>query len=158
MRAFACALALALSVVAGCGAEPERTAAQAPAPFSAAGTAVSRSQTPAPDQATARSPAPDQATAQAPDGRIEVSREQHRILTGQCRYADSASLREECLAAAEREYRVGRENRDLDCRTYSGVTVCGRLLLSDREQQCVREAETGGQARRRAEVECYVFA
>ncbi|MBG0815506.1 hypothetical protein HS045_15125 [Planomonospora sp. ID82291] len=87
-----------------------------------------------------------------------MSPDQHRVLTGQCRYADSAGLREKCLAEVRRGYRVGRENRDLDCRTYSGVTVCGRLLLSDRERRCVEKWVTGGLTRRRAEVECYVFS
>ncbi|GAA3164778.1 hypothetical protein GCM10010466_64600 [Planomonospora alba] len=160
MRAFACApaLAMALALAAGCGTEPERTAAQASAPLPAAGSAADRSRTTqsaVPGQAV-QSPAP--AVTAPADGRTEVSRDQHRILTEQCRYADSARLRTQCLAAVERDYRVGRENRDLDCRTYSGVTVCGRLVLSERERRCVREWVAGGLTPRRAEVECYVFA
>ncbi|GII00785.1 hypothetical protein [Planobispora takensis] len=89
---------------------------------------------------------------------VEVSGEQYRILTGQCRYADTAGLRERCTHAVGRDYRVGERNDALDCRTYSGVGVCGPLPLSERERRCVTEAVAGGQTARRAEVECYVFS
>ncbi|GIH92314.1 hypothetical protein Psi01_29440 [Planobispora siamensis] len=94
------------------------------------------------------------------EGRIpaEVSGEQYRILTGQCRYADTAELRERCARDVGRDYRVGERDDALDCRTYSGVSVCGPLPLSERERQCVTEAVAGGMTARRAEVECYVFS
>jgi hypothetical protein len=163
MRAFLCVLALTMAA-AGCGSGPEGTPAQAPPPVPAAGTAVNPAQ---PDEAkpgeagTGRTPgrSPDgSSTSRSTAGGTEVSPDQHRILTGQCRYADTAGMREECLAEVRRDYRVGRENRDLDCRTYSSVTVCGRLPLSERERRCVETWVTGGLTQRRAEVECYVFS
>ncbi|WP_230882395.1 hypothetical protein [Planomonospora sp. ID91781] len=162
MRAFVCVLALTMAA-AGCGSGPESAPAQAPPQVPAAGTAVNPAR---PDEAKPdgadKDRTPDRTPGGSPDGSsaggAEVSPEQHRILTGQCRYADTAGLREECLAAVRRGYRVGRENRDLDCRTYSGVTVCGRLPLSERERGCVEKWVTGGLTQRRAEVECYVFS
>ncbi|WP_344975263.1 hypothetical protein [Streptosporangium fragile] len=84
-----------------------------------------------------------------------MSPDQYRILTDQCRYADTARLREECRSAVEREYRVGKENPALDCRRYSGTSVCGPLPLSERERRCVADAVAAGTTPRRAEVECY---
>ncbi|WP_424535348.1 hypothetical protein ACOZ38_35250 [Sphaerisporangium viridialbum] len=87
-----------------------------------------------------------------------VSKDQYRILIRQCRYADTTKEQEECRARVEEKYEVGpRPATDLDCRTYSGVTVCGVLKLNDREQQCVRESVDSGLSYRRAEVECYAF-
>ncbi|MBG0832422.1 hypothetical protein HS041_32470 [Planomonospora sp. ID67723] len=87
----------------------------------------------------------------------EVSPAQHRVLTGQCRYADTERLRGECRSAVERDYRVGKANPSLDCRTYSGISVCGTLLLSERERRCAEDAVAAGLESRRAEVECYVL-
>nr|BFE82814.1 hypothetical protein GCM10020093_054150 [Planobispora longispora] len=86
-----------------------------------------------------------------------MSPAQYRVLLDQCRYADTAELRERCRSAAERGYRVGKENPSLDCRTYSGVSVCGTLPLSERERECAGTAAAGGLPSRRAEVECYVL-
>ncbi|WP_449064072.1 hypothetical protein [Planomonospora algeriensis] len=167
MRAFVCVLALTMAA-AGCGSGPEGAPTQAP-PVPAAGTAVNpaRPDETKPGETKPGETRPDEAERDrtpggSPDGSsaggTEVSAEQHRILAGQCRYADTAGLRERCLVAVRRDYRVGRENRDLDCRTYSGVTVCGRLPLSERERRCVEQWVTGGLTQRRAEVECYVFS
>ncbi|MCW2878684.1 MAG: hypothetical protein JWQ95_2784 [Sphaerisporangium sp.] len=87
-----------------------------------------------------------------------VSRTQYNIMIRQCRYADSRTLRRQCRMAVRKHYRVGRWNPNLDCRTYSGITVCGTLKLSRRERLCVKHLAQDGLSRRRAEVECYVFA
>ncbi|MEU8269321.1 hypothetical protein AB0B89_19435 [Sphaerisporangium sp. NPDC049002] len=88
-----------------------------------------------------------------------VSKDQYRILTRQCRYADTAKTREECRAQVKEKYQIGpRPATDLDCRTYSSITVCGVLVLSDRQQQCVRESVESGLTYRRSEVECYAFS
>ncbi|MEU5883586.1 hypothetical protein [Spirillospora sp. NPDC047279] len=42
----------------------------------------------------------------------------------------------------------------VDCRTYSGVEVCGGLTLDAKQKQCVRQAVDQGMSERRAEVEC----
>ncbi|MEO3810108.1 hypothetical protein ABGB17_14000 [Sphaerisporangium sp. B11E5] len=87
-----------------------------------------------------------------------VSRDQYRVLLGQCRYADTPAMRAECRTRVAQRYAVGRQARvSLDCRTYSSVTVCGELTLSPREQACVRRAVAQGLTARRAEVECYAF-
>ncbi|MCW2878942.1 MAG: hypothetical protein JWQ95_3042 [Sphaerisporangium sp.] len=98
--------------------------------------------------------------AGGPPGQEEkqsVSKDQYRILTRQCRYADTTKAQEECRARVEEKYVIGQRAPDLDCRTYSGVTVCGVLYLSDREKQCVRESVDSGLTYRRSEVECYAF-
>ncbi|GAA2640396.1 hypothetical protein GCM10010411_95780 [Actinomadura fulvescens] len=41
-----------------------------------------------------------------------------------------------------------------DCRTYSGVKVCGKLQLTEKQKQCVQQAVQKGMTDRRAEVEC----
>lgn len=87
----------------------------------------------------------------------EVSERQYRILLAQCRYADAPRLRARCRATVRANYRVGRADPGLDCRTYSGVTVCGVLPLSAAEQSCVEDSVAAGLSRRRAEVECYVL-
>ncbi|MGV9774859.1 hypothetical protein [Streptosporangium sp. NPDC003464] len=97
------------------------------------------------------------ASAQARDGSTPVGPDQYQALMDQCRYADSARLQSECRSAVERNYRIGRENSDLDCRTYSGVTVCGELSLSKREAACVQHSVEAGLTERRSEVECYAF-
>ncbi|GGK83683.1 hypothetical protein Sme01_17770 [Sphaerisporangium melleum] len=91
------------------------------------------------------------------DDRRQVSAQQYRILTRQCRYADTAQARSDCRAEVQRDYRIGERAPDLDCRTYSGVTVCGKLKLSERERRCVRDSVAKGLTYRRAEVECYAF-
>ncbi|MEU8266345.1 hypothetical protein AB0B89_04195 [Sphaerisporangium sp. NPDC049002] len=97
-------------------------------------------------------------TAQAA-ARTTVSKAQYKILYHQCRYANTKRLRRQCRADVRRNYRIGRWNPDLDCRTYSGITVCGKLKLSRRERRCVvRSVRDEGLSRRRAEVECYAFA
>ncbi|WP_424535569.1 hypothetical protein ACOZ38_36620 [Sphaerisporangium viridialbum] len=96
-------------------------------------------------------------TAQAAS-RISVSRAQYRILFHQCRYANTKKLRNQCRLAVSRRYRIGRWNPYLDCRTYSGITVCGKLKLSRAERRCVTRSVRAGLTRRRAEVECYAFA
>ncbi|MEU4510552.1 hypothetical protein AB0G05_13720 [Nonomuraea wenchangensis] len=88
----------------------------------------------------------------------EVSREQYRILVSQCRYADTAKARARCRAEVEELYRVGRTDKSLDCRTYSGITVCGTLRLGKAERQCVRDSVRQGLPYRRAEVECYALS
>ncbi|GAA1270523.1 hypothetical protein Psi02_20880 [Planotetraspora silvatica] len=93
------------------------------------------------------------------DGRQqeEVSSAQYHILLGQCRFGDTAGARAQCRTDVKRNYRIGARNPDLDCRTYSSVSVCGELTLSPREQACVSESVGGGLTFRRAEVECYAF-
>ncbi|KAB2351849.1 hypothetical protein [Actinomadura rudentiformis] len=41
-----------------------------------------------------------------------------------------------------------------DCRTYSGVKVCGEVQLTEQQKQCVQQAVQKGMSDRRAEVEC----
>ncbi|GII66895.1 hypothetical protein Skr01_69800 [Sphaerisporangium krabiense] len=92
-----------------------------------------------------------------PAARTEVSAAQYRILLRQCRYADTRRARRQCRQAVKTRYRVGAWNPRLDCRTYSGITVCGRLKLNKRERRCVAYLVKAGLTRRRAEVECYAF-
>ncbi|GAA3826321.1 hypothetical protein GCM10022226_53830 [Sphaerisporangium flaviroseum] len=86
-----------------------------------------------------------------------VSMWQYRTMVRQCRYANTPLLRRHCRDAVRRHYRVGRRNIYLDCRTYSGISVCGRLVLTKRERRCVTRLVREGLSRRRAEVECYAF-
>ncbi|MFG3440994.1 hypothetical protein ACGF0J_27400 [Nonomuraea sp. NPDC047897] len=95
--------------------------------------------------------------AQGDASQQEVSERQYRILLAQCRYADAPAVRQRCRATVRANYRVGRADPDLNCRTYSGVTVCGVLPLSAAEQACVDDSVAAGLSRRRAEVECYVL-
>jgi hypothetical protein len=96
-------------------------------------------------------------TAAAGDGtdQHEVSQEQYDILIAQCRYADKGAAK--CRAAVKARYRVGMASTELDCRTYSGVTVCGPLRLSRDERQCAQDSIDKGLSVRRAEVECYAL-
>ncbi|GII86406.1 hypothetical protein Ssi03_43960 [Sphaerisporangium siamense] len=94
-----------------------------------------------------------------PEEKRSVSAEQYRVLTSQCRYADTAEARRACRKEVTAKYVIGAAAApDLDCRTYSGVTVCGTLTLGPKEQQCVERSVSQGLAFRRAEVECYAFA
>ncbi|GAA3614299.1 hypothetical protein GCM10022419_119300 [Nonomuraea rosea] len=97
------------------------------------------------------------ATAASGDGmdQHEVSKEQYATLTAQCRYADTGKAR--CRSAVRELYRIGRTDRTLDCRTYSGVTVCGTLRLSKSERKCAQDSTDKGLPFRRAEVECYAL-
>ncbi|GII84282.1 hypothetical protein Ssi03_22720 [Sphaerisporangium siamense] len=92
-----------------------------------------------------------------PAAGTEVSATQYKILLRQCRYADTRRARRQCRQAVKARYRVGAWNPRLDCRTYSGITVCGRLKLNKRERRCVAYLVKAGLTRRRAEVECYAF-
>ncbi|MEV6986200.1 hypothetical protein AB0M95_33745 [Sphaerisporangium sp. NPDC051017] len=92
-----------------------------------------------------------------PEVRQSVSLEQYRILKRQCKYADTPKRRRECRAEVVRKYVIGKRATNLDCRTYSGVTVCGTLSLSPRQQRCVDQSVAAGLTYRRAEVECYAF-
>ncbi|MFF5206144.1 hypothetical protein [Streptosporangium sp. NPDC000396] len=96
-------------------------------------------------------------TAQAVD-KTPVSESQYRTLLDQCQYANTSQLRAGCQAAVGHLYRIGAENPNLDCRTYSGIHVCGALALSPDERECVRKSVNGGLTYRRAEVECYAFS
>ncbi|NUW45924.1 hypothetical protein HT134_38280 [Nonomuraea rhodomycinica] len=87
----------------------------------------------------------------------DVSRRQYQILLRQCSYANTAAARTRCRADVRRTYRIGAVNPSLDCRTYSGVTVCGKLMLSPSERACVRDSVAKGISYRRSEVECYAF-
>ncbi|MEV0622365.1 hypothetical protein AB0I81_54245 [Nonomuraea sp. NPDC050404] len=97
------------------------------------------------------------ATAAAGDGmqQHEVSQEQYDTLIAQCRYADTGKGK--CRAAVREMYRVGKSDSTLDCRTYSGVSVCGTLRLSKTERACTRDSQAAGIPFRRAEVECYAL-
>ncbi|WP_433243725.1 hypothetical protein ACQPYK_40350 [Streptosporangium sp. CA-135522] len=97
-------------------------------------------------------------SAQASDHDTPVSRDQYQAMLDQCQYADTPRLRGECRAEVRNNYRIGEEDSTLDCRTYSGVTVCGDLTLSKRESACVQDSMAAGLTRRRAEVECYAFS
>jgi hypothetical protein len=88
----------------------------------------------------------------------EVSQEQYQILLAQCRYADTGKARAECRAEVMERYRVGKADRSLDCRTFSGITVCGTLKLSRAERRCTQESTDMGLPFRRAEVECYALS
>ncbi|MDF2706861.1 hypothetical protein AB0C18_13170 [Nonomuraea muscovyensis] len=96
-------------------------------------------------------------SAQAGGSQGEVSERQYRILLAQCRHADAPAVRTRCRASVRASYRVGRADPTLDCRTYSGVTVCGVLPLSEAERACIDDSVAGGLSYRRAEVECYVL-
>ncbi|MEO3871672.1 hypothetical protein ABGB18_22890 [Nonomuraea sp. B12E4] len=85
----------------------------------------------------------------------EVSKEQYAVLIAQCRYSSMGMTR--CRAAVKADYRIGQPDKSLDCRTYSGVTVCGTLYLSKAQRTCAQEAVGRGLSYRRAEVECYAF-
>ncbi|GLX09358.1 hypothetical protein [Microbispora sp. NBRC 16548] len=87
----------------------------------------------------------------------EVSQKQYDILVGQCRYPKTPEARHRCRTQVREQYRVGAFNPNLDCRTYSGVSVCGVLELDAAQRSCVEESVGGGLTRRRAEVECYAF-
>jgi hypothetical protein len=87
----------------------------------------------------------------------EVSKGQYKVLFGQCRYANTPRARAQCRAMVQQKYRIGARNPFLDCRAYSGITVCGELMLSPAEQACVTESVKSGLTYRRAEVECYAF-
>ncbi|MCP2346503.1 hypothetical protein [Nonomuraea roseoviolacea] len=87
----------------------------------------------------------------------DVSRRQYQILLHQCSYANTAAARTSCRADVRQTYRIGAANPSLDCRTYSGVTVCGKLTLSPSERACVRNSVAQGISYRRSEVECYAF-
>ncbi|MFG1702720.1 hypothetical protein ACFLIM_05970 [Nonomuraea sp. M3C6] len=86
----------------------------------------------------------------------EVSQEQYDTLIAQCRYSDTGKSR--CRAAVKELYYIGKPSHTLDCRTYTGVTVCGPLKLSRSERQCKQTSVEQGISFRRAEVECYVYA
>ncbi|GAA4056554.1 hypothetical protein [Actinomadura miaoliensis] len=95
--------------------------------------------------------------AHASAGKEPVSREQYRTLINQCRYAETKAARQDCRAEARKTYTIGAWNPTLNCRTYSSVTVCGRLHLSDRQRACVRDFVQRGLTYDRSEVECYAF-
>jgi hypothetical protein len=98
-------------------------------------------------------------TTAAGDGieKHEVSEEQYQTLTAQCRYADTGAAQAECRADVKERYRVGKTDTKLDCRTYSGVSVCGTLKLSKAERKCAQDSTDQGLSFRRAEVECYAL-
>jgi hypothetical protein len=98
------------------------------------------------------------ATAAYGDGidQHEVSKEQYATLIAQCRYSDTGKAR--CRLAVKEQYRIGATDRQLDCRTYSGVSVCGTLKLSKAERRCTKDSTDQGLAFRRAEVECYALS
>ncbi|MEU0572585.1 hypothetical protein ABZ297_45270 [Nonomuraea sp. NPDC005983] len=87
----------------------------------------------------------------------EVSKHQYEILLSQCQYAHTSAARAECRAQVKKNYRIGKKDPTLDCRTYVGVTVCGELKLSSSQRECVRDSVEKGLTYRRSEVECYVF-
>lgn len=87
----------------------------------------------------------------------EVSEQQYQILRGQCQYADTPSARAECRSEVRWTYRIGHTDPTLDCRTFSGVTVCGELRLSPAERACVEDSVSKGLTFRRSEVECYAW-
>ncbi|MEV1167449.1 hypothetical protein [Nonomuraea sp. NPDC049784] len=89
-------------------------------------------------------------------GQQEVSQQQYDTLISQCRYAETGKAK--CREAVKETYRVGRVDTKLDCRTYSGITVCGTLKLGKAQRQCLRDSTARGLPFRRAEVECYAFA
>lgn len=92
------------------------------------------------------------------NGRTPVNRSQYETLLNQCSYAATARRRAACRDTVRQDFRIGaEENPDLDCRTYSGITVCGPLRLSPSERACVRDSLAKGLTFRRAEVECYAF-
>ncbi|MEV7009460.1 hypothetical protein [Streptosporangium sp. NPDC051022] len=90
--------------------------------------------------------------------KIPVSESQYQTLLDQCGYANTAQRRAACRSTVKENYRVGpEENPNLDCRSYAGVSVCGKLQLTPAERQCVRDSVQKGLTYRRAEVECYAF-
>lgn len=102
-------------------------------------------------------PAPQPAAETTTKMRRQVSEAQYQILFSQCRYADTRAARRQCRTDVAQRYTVGKYDPTLDCRTYSGISVCGELKLSARERACVRSSVRDGITHRRAEVECYAF-
>ncbi|MFI7697846.1 hypothetical protein [Nonomuraea sp. NPDC049480] len=100
------------------------------------------------------------ATTASGDGfeQHEVSMEQYQTLLAQCRYANTGKARAECRAEVKQRYRIGKADASLDCRTYSGISVCGTLKLSRSERQCTQDSTDKGLPFRRAEVECYALS
>jgi hypothetical protein len=43
------------------------------------------------------------------------------------------------------------------CRTYSSVTVCGDITLTEKQRQCVTDSVGLGMTESRAQVECHTF-
>jgi hypothetical protein len=92
------------------------------------------------------------------DNKEYVSQWQYQTLLKQCRYVKTAMGRTKCENRVERKYRIGKEsNPNLDCRTYSSITVCGELQLSPEQLMCVSDSVSSGLTRRRSEVECYAL-
>jgi hypothetical protein len=91
------------------------------------------------------------------DDHQQVSKAQFEILYNQCKYADTPKARESCRSRVKHTYRIGHRDRNLDCRTYVGVTICGELKLNKDERECVEDSVKKGLGYRRAEVECYVY-
>ena len=120
------------------------------------------------------------------DDHQQVSKAQFEILYNQCKYADTPKARESCRSRVKHTYRIGHRarlharprdqpahrdrhrqrqrhlrcvpaGRNLDCRTYVGVTICGELKLNKDERECVEDSVKKGLGYRRAEVECYVY-
>ncbi|MCW2888949.1 MAG: hypothetical protein QOE54_6906 [Streptosporangiaceae bacterium] len=109
--------------------------------FGSAGTAVASVETPA-----------------QPHPKPSVSREQYQTMINQCRYVNSVTGRHKCEERVKSSYRIGHKpNPNLDCRTYSSISVCGKLLLSPDQLDCVRDSVRSGLTRRRSEVECYAL-
>jgi hypothetical protein len=93
-----------------------------------------------------------------PQLKSSVSRWQYQTMLEQCRYVKSATGRIRCEGSVKRDYRIGKApNPNLDCRTYSSISVCGKLQLSPGQLRCVSDSVRSGLTRRRSEVECYAF-
>jgi len=45
-----------------------------------------------------------------------------------------------------------------NCRTYSSVSVCGKLDLNEKQRQCVTDSTRLGMSESRAQVECHTFS
>lgn len=88
--------------------------------------------------------------------RQSVSEDQYQVLIGQCRYIKTAGVRDACRSKVRDKYEIGEASETLDCRTYSGVTVCGELDLTATQKKCVQHSVDSGLSYRRSEVECYV--
>ncbi|MFC4584532.1 hypothetical protein [Sphaerisporangium corydalis] len=94
----------------------------------------------------------------ASHGARTVSQDQFQVLTDQCKYVKATRAQSDCRAAVERDYKIGEADATLDCRTYSGVSVCGVLNLSETQKRCAEDSVAQGLTYRRAEVECYAFS
>lgn len=97
-----------------------------------------------PRSAYRQAPTPPEGWPEGGVERQEVSQEQYGVLIGQCRYPKTGQARERCRTQVRAKYVVGAFNPALDCRTYSGISVCGTLELSAAQRRAWRSRRAAG--------------